>query len=144
MKNFKLLAFGLTVIALASFAALEPIVDRNSSIRPLWLQSGLYIGPTANPDSLNTTNKVTRLLGASTTFDFPSQTITCSDSTSITVLGAQVNDPCFTSMPSTPAANAIFTCYVNAANSVVVRFCAAGTATDPASALYSVRVISNQ
>jgi hypothetical protein len=119
-------------------------VELVSTIRPTWFQAGIYVAPaTAFPLS-DTQNKVTKMLGGSATIDFASQTITCNTS-NITVTGAATGDPCFVGPPSTGgAANSSFTCYVSAANTVTVKHCLAGTASDPASATFNVRVISNQ
>lgn len=89
-------------------------------------------------------NKVTRSLAGSAVIDFGSVSITCTDSSAITITGAQTGDPCFVGAPTTAAANSTFTCFVSAADAVKVRHCPAGTAIDPASATYRVRVISSQ
>jgi hypothetical protein len=96
-----------------------------------------------------TSNVVTRVLGGSIAFDFASVTITCEDSTGITVTGALAGDACFVGPPTTISGagtglHSSFTCYVSAADTVKVRHCAAGTADNPASATYYVRVISAQ
>lgn len=113
---------------------------------PSWLGGGLYIGTTVLGD---TGNKVTRALGGSIAFDFASVTTTCEDSTGITVTGALTGDACFTGPPTTISGagtglHSTFSCYVSAADTVKVRHCAAGTADNPASATYFVRVISSQ
>ncbi len=145
--NKRLLAFLSVVLAAGvSFAAVEPIYELVSTLRPTWFQKGIYIGDDSqNPRIISDTqNKITRALGGSIVFDFGSATITCLDSTGITVPGAKLGDPCFASPNIAWAANQEFSCYVSAANTVIVRFCAAGTAADPASATYNVRVLSNQ
>lgn len=95
------------------------------------------------------TNAITRTLSGSIAFDFASVTITCEDSTGITVTGAVAGDACFVGPPTTVSGagtglHSSFTCYVSAADTVKVRHCAAGTADNPASATYYVRVISAQ
>ena len=87
---------------------------------------------------------ITRTLGASAVIDFASSTIVCTDSSAITVTGALAGDPCFVGPPAAIANNSSFTCYVSAADAVKVRHCPAGTAIDPASATYFVRVVSGQ
>jgi len=73
-------------------------------------------------------------------------TITCSDSSNISLPGARVGDPCLLGIPTASiVANANFSCRVSATDTVLVRMCAAGTATaDPASGSFQVRVFSNQ
>ena len=136
--------FGVLLLAGIGYAATEPILEVYNSIRPAWFQSGLYVGPASVSPGNSTLNKVTRILGGSETFDFASSTITCLDSTGVTVTGAQLGDPCFASPNIAWAANQEFSCFVSAANTVKVRFCPAGTAADPASATYFTRVISSQ
>lgn len=88
---------------------------------------------------------ITKSYGASATIDFGSTTTTCNDSTAITVTGAVAGDACFVGPPTTGGStNASYTCYVSATNNVKVRHCAAGTADDPASATFYVRVFSQQ
>jgi hypothetical protein len=59
---------------------------------------------------------------ASATIDFASTTVGAVDSSSITVTGAAANDVCVVGPPSSLTANAAFSCYVDASNSVKVRF----------------------
>jgi len=109
-----------------------------------WVQGPLYVMPKSLAAGVTSTNAVTRMLAGSETVDFASGTITCVDSTGHTVTGAQVGDACIVGAPADATANATFSCYVSAADTVKVRFCPAGTATNPASASYKTRVISNQ
>lgn len=93
-------------------------------------------------------NAITETLSGSIAFDFASVTITCEDSTGITMTGAQAGDPCFVGAPTTVSSagtglHSSFTCYVSAADTVKVRHCAAGTADNPASATFYVRVLSS-
>ena len=88
-------------------------------------------GKTMLGTTTETANAITKSLGGSIAFDFASVTITCEDSTGITVTGAVAGD-------------ASFSCYVSAADTVKVRHCAAGTADNPASATFYVRVFSAQ
>lgn len=109
-----------------------------------WVQGSLYVMPKSLAAGVTTTNAVTRMLAGSETVDFASATITCIDSTGHTVTGAQVGDACIVGAPAAATANATFSCYVSAANTVKVRFCPSGTAADPAEASYATRLISNQ
>lgn len=134
----------IAVIAVAAFAVTatvayaDPLVIQ--AVRA-WFKAGIFVGTTAPAVA---GNKVTKMLGNSATIDFVSGTIVCTDSAAITVTGAVAGDPCFVGAPTTAAANSTFTCYVSAADAVKVRHCPAGSAIDPASATYFVRVISSQ
>ncbi len=141
----KKLALGLAVLLATSALAVQQL-DGSSSTRLFSLIAGILITPRSlnNSDTLINANRITRALGGSATIDFASQTITCNTST-VSVLGARTGDPCFVGPPSTGgAANSSFTCYVSAADVVTIKHCPAGTASDPASATYSVRVLSAQ
>lgn len=99
--------------------------------------------------SATESNAITHSYSASAVIDFASATITCEDSTGITVTGAVAGDACFVGAPTTISGagtglHSTFSCYVSAADTVKVRHCAAGTADNPASATYFVRVISAQ
>lgn len=116
---------------------------------PRWEQNGLYVIPKTLAAQFIAANKVTKMLGANATIDFASATITCTDSSAVTVTGAVAGDACSVGPPVTvngagTGLNSTFSCYVSAANTVLVRHCAAGTADDPASATFFVRVISSQ
>jgi hypothetical protein len=63
---------------------------------------------------------------ASATIDFASTAVGTVDSSSITVTGAAANDVCVVGPPASATANAAFSCYVDAANSVKVRFAPKG------------------
>jgi hypothetical protein len=135
------------VLALAATGALAlQQLDLNLSRSLLALTGGLLVGPVSllGSDSQINANRVTRMLGASATIDFASGSIVCTDSAAIAVLGARTGDACFVGPPAAIANNSSFSCYVSAADAVKVRHCPAGTSIDPASASYSVRVISNQ
>lgn len=138
------LAFFLVLISTLALAA-GSITGVESGAQ--LFKSGFFVGPRSTAAVAG--NRVTRTLAGSITFDFASVTITCEDSTGITVTGAAVNDPCFVGPPTTISGagtglHSSFTCYVSAADTVKVRHCAAGTADNPASATYTVRVISAQ
>lgn len=138
MKRAITLAVAVALIAAVAFADTTQVFAQYFG--------GLYVGPRATS---TTTNRTTRMLAGSITFDFASTTTTCEDSTGITITGAQTGDPCFVGPPTTISGagtglHSSFTCYVSAADTVKVRHCAAGTADNPASALYRVRVISSQ
>lgn len=136
----------LTVLALtAGLAFAVQQLDLTSSSRVEANITGLVIGPRSllvNDSEINA-NRLTRTLGGSITFDFVAGTIVCTDSTAITVRGVRAGDPCFVGAPTTAAANSTFTCFVSAADAVKVRHCPVGTAADPASSLYNVRVLSS-
>lgn len=87
-----------------------------------WVQGSLYVMPKSLAAGVTTTNAVTRMLGGSETVDFASASITCVDSTGHTVTGAQVGDACSVGTPAAATANATFSCYVSAANTVKIRF----------------------
>lgn len=142
-----LAVLGLLAFAGLAYAASEK-VEREGGQFPIFFNKGIYVGPDSPNPANDVNNKVGRMLGASVTIDFASSTITCRDSTAISVLGAQVNDPCFVGMPATLTAGGTglhesFTCYVSAADNVKIRACPAGTADDPGNVTYKVRVISN-
>lgn len=125
-------------------------VDRAGSLYPLFFDRGFYVGPRSPDPTSTTANKVTRMLSTSATIDVATVTAACNDSAGQTITGAQVGDPCFVGMPTTltgagTGLSATFTCYVSAANTVVLRHCPVGVAADdPASATYFFRVISQQ
>jgi len=136
MKTAKILVVAVALFSTVAFAAIG-----NIWLQPGLMKGGLFIGSSA---AVTSTNIVTRTLGASATIDFASSTIVCTDSSAITVTGAIAGDPCFVGPPAAIANNSSFTCYVSAADMVKVRHCPAGTAADPDSATYFVRVISGQ
>ena len=138
-RAMKFGVFGLLLLVGFAWAAPMPIVDPIGR----WVQGQLCIGSN-KATSCSTANQVTRWLGASSVIDFASSTITTVDSAGITVTGALAGDPCFVGPPSAIVANASFTCYVSAADTVKVRFTPAGTAADPLSGTFFVRVISSQ
>lgn len=102
----------------------------------------LHIGR-LNREFPSTTHRITRLMRGDFTIDFASSTITCVDSASQTLSGARTGDICIVSPPSGSTANTSFSCRVSATDTVVVRYCPAGTAADPASGSYNVLVLSN-
>lgn len=104
-----------------------------------------YFGPVLGTNSVinSTANAVTAIRAGAFTIDFASSTITCVDSGSQTLTGAQVGDICLVTPPAGVVANAIFQCRVSAADTIIVRFCPVGTAADPLSGAFQVRAISN-
>lgn len=135
MKRISLLGFlGVLLLALVAVAAVPTTVQRGK-----WsFMAGVGIGSDVS------TNRISKALAGSGTIDFASQTITCNTGT-VTVTGAVANDVCFVSPGTTGgAANSSFSCYVSAADTVTVKHCPAGTASDPASQTYYVRVFSAQ
>jgi len=129
-----------TVVLTALFLTTAAWANRDNIQRVML--GGFQAGSAATVGT--SANAVTKMLGGSATIDFASGTVTCSDSSAITVTGAAAGDPCFVGAPTTAQANSTFTCYVSATDAVKVRHCPAGTAADPASATYFVRVISSQ
>lgn len=134
MNKLVILAAALIAsVALAATVRLDAQVFRG----------GFWSGSVASRAS---GNRVTGMYESSATIDFASATTTCADSTAITVTGAAVGDPCAVGYDGATvnAANSSFSCYVSAADAVKVRHCAAGTASDPTSATFRVRVISSR
>jgi hypothetical protein len=81
-------------------------------------------------------------LSAAATLDFPSTSASaCSDLT-LAVTGATAGDPVFLGAPnvSIPIGGSFFA-WVSATNTVTVRFCADGTARDPASGSFRVTIV---
>lgn len=136
MKTSKILVIAVALFSTVAFAAIG-----NIWLQPSLMKGGLFVGSAA---AVTSTNMITRTLGASAVIDFASGSIVCTDSADIAVTGALAGDPCFVGPPAAIANNSSFTCYVSAADVVKVRHCPAGTVIDPASATYSVRVISGQ
>jgi len=139
----KRLALFAVLLAGLAFAAAGTITGISDGAQ--WFKAGFFVGPAVTTSTAG--NRVDNMLSGSITFDFASVTITCEDSTGITVTGAAVNDPCFVGPPTTISGagtglHSSFTCYVSAADTVKVRHCAAGTADNPASATYTVRLLS--
>ena len=149
MKKLVFVAVAVcSFLALALTQQLELVETSRLTAMP----GGLHIGP----KSMHTTNdkinadRITRTLGATATVDFAAGTILCDLSSAITVLGARTGDPCHVGAPTTlgydggAGLNATFTCFVSANDAVKIKHCPAGTADDPPSASYQVRVISSQ
>ena len=140
MKRLALFLVLLSTLAIAAAGTITGISEGAQ-----WFKSGFFVGPAAT--TTWAANRIDNVLAGSITFDFASQSILCEDSTGITVTGAAVNDPCFVGMPTTLTASgfgrdATYSCYVSAANTVKVRHCPAGTADNPGSVTYTVRIIS--
>jgi hypothetical protein len=144
MKKIALVLLGVIAVAFPALAIQQ--LDLNLSGRLDAITSGILIAPQSLniSDSRINANRITRALGASATIDFASATITTVDSAAITVLGARTGDPCFVGPPAAVVVNASFTCIVTATDTVKVRFSPAGTAADPLSGTFNVRVLSNQ
>lgn len=147
----KLLVASAVLLPLLAFAALQQM-ELNLSPRLTALTGGILINPVSlhhSNDKINA-DRITRSLGATATIDFAAGTILCDLSSAITVRGARTGDPCFVGAPTTlgydggAGLNATFTCFVSANDAVKVKHCPAGTADDPPSASYQVRVISAQ
>lgn len=138
MKNLKRFAAVSLLVLVASMAWGATVYT--NIFRNLQVKGPILIGNTA-------ANAIDAALVGSIAFDFASVTITCEDSTGITVTGAVAGDPCFVGAPTTVSGagtglHSSFTCYVSATDTVKVRHCAAGTADNPASATFNVRVLS--
>ena len=128
----------LLAFAGVAFAASSATVQRT----PWVFLAPLYVGSTGD---VTAGNKVSKLLGASSSIDFGGVTDSCEDSSGITVTGAAAGDVCSVGAPSTmPSATSWITCYVSAANTVKVRHCSHGASGNPAAQTYYVRVISSQ
>ena len=149
MKKLVFVAVAVcSFLALALTQQLELVETSRLTAMP----GGLHIGP----KSMHTTNakinadRITRTWGATATVDFAAGTSRCDLSSAITVLGARTGDPCHVGAPTTlgydggAGLNATFTCHVSANDAVKIKHCPAGTADDPPSASYQVRVISSQ
>lgn len=93
-------------------------VNTSIDYQERWVKGALILGST-----YSSANKLTRILGASSTIDFASTTVGKLDSSGITVTGAKAGDPCFVGPPAAAGAlQADFTCYVSAADTVKVVF----------------------
>lgn len=128
-SRFRALALlGMVAVSAVAYAA---VVHRDEVVRHML--AGTIIGRTGT--------QIDDSYAGSTTFNFASVTTTCEDSTGFTVTGAATGDVCIVGVPSTGgSSNGTYSCYVSAADTVKVRHCAAGTADDPASATFTVRV----
>jgi hypothetical protein len=137
VKRHLSLGLALLLVGGSAFAVVSTIQ------RTPWVfLSNVYVGPTGD---VTAGNKVTKLLGASSSIDFAGVTDTCEDSSGITLTGAAAGDVCAVGAPSTmPSATSWITCYVSAANTVKVRHCSHGASGNPAAQTYYVRVISSQ
>ncbi len=137
MKNHKAALVAVLVVGSIAYAAALEI-----RTIPQVFRAGFWSGTTA---AKTAGNKVTGVYEGSLVYDFGASTIECDDSSTITLTGAQVGDPCFVGIDDQGAAavNSSFTCYATA-NGAVVRHCPAGTASNPLDAGYRVRVISSR
>lgn len=140
----KLLASIAVLAATLAVAATQLDLDVSRYLHAF--TTGLVISPKSLlSDTQIASNRITRSLSGSATIDFAAGTIVCEDSAAITVTGARANDVCLVGLTTTAgAANSSFTCYVSASDAVKVRHCPAGTASNPASQAYYVRIFSNQ
>ena len=122
---------------LALFASLAFGATQFTRVLNLQVTGKTLIGSTAE------TNVITRAVTGSMVVDFDAGTIICSDAV-LGLSGVLSGDPCFVGLPSGPAANSTFECFVSDAGEVTLRHCPHGTGINPASATYNVRVISAQ
>lgn len=126
----KIIIGAAVLIAAIAFAAAQSVgsVSKNNDPKPQQFVNGIFIGEDGKALA-NTLSKETRSLGASATIDFSSAQAGTALSSSITVTGAKAGDPCFVGVPTAAAAlKAVFSCYVDAADSVKVSFAPADTA----------------
>lgn len=134
----KILIAAAVVVASVAFAAAT--IHHEAQV----FRGGFWAGLTA---SKTAANKVAGMYAASATIDFADAGtgVVCEDSSAITVTGAQVGDPCVVGIDSATVAagNSTFSCYA-LADQAKVRHCPAGTAVDPTSATFRVRVISSR
>ena len=107
----------LSVIALALVATVAFGAVAYTRILNLYVTSKLFVG------SATEANAITKSLSGSATIDFTSSTVAPVISSSITVTGARAGDPCFVGVPTAAGAlNAQFECFVDASDSVKVKF----------------------
>ena len=91
---------------------------------------------------LNNGSPVARTLAAAATLDFPSISAAGTQTLTITVPGAHVNDVVLLGLPATVNAGVVFDARVSAADTVTVRASnITASPVDPASALYEVVVL---
>lgn len=145
-KLTSMMIVGFLVLAALAFAAPGPTID----VMPRWLRAGLYIGPTASVATA-TKNRITNTVTADVDYNFPSATIVCNDSWTVTATGVKPGDPCFLGLgprdggvQSIVAINSTFMAFSDAVDTVKVRHCPAGTAIDPPDSGFVVRCISSQ
>lgn len=86
---------------------------------------------------------ISKSVAATSTIDVANVTAkTCLDTT-VTVTGAAAGAPCVVGAPTAAAANAAFTCYVSATDTVKLRACPLSDSdVDPASGSYQFRVFN--
>lgn len=117
----------------------EALIGRSSGwaftgVQPTQFEAGTKIGTTGTV--------ISDSYAGSATIDFAATTTTTRDSSAITVTGAALGDTCTVGFDTaaTAVAGAAFSCYVSAADSVIVRLSALGAAIDPPSDTFRVRV----
>lgn len=147
-----LLTFTLAVVAYAQvnprtlgdvFGFKALVVSKLSGVSDPYA-GGLHVGRLGK-EFPSTTHRITRMLRGSYSIAFATpRTIVCEDSGAQTLAGARTGDICIVTPPADGAdANASFTCRVSAADAVIVKFCAHGTASTPGTDTYAVTVLSN-
>lgn len=145
----KLLFTALFLLSAVAVAAVSIEVMDHYRGRPQAFHKGIYV--TTHPDDSTTTltNKLTSVLGASISFDFPfahdAGASNCNDSTPISVPGANVGDPCSVGVEGNDGGttNGSFSCYVSYANYARVRHCSGVASDNPGSATYNIRVFGH-
>jgi hypothetical protein len=118
MKKF----IAVAAVLASGFAAAEN-VDLINSLSPQKFEAGIYVGSKSSHVEDVTSNKVTRILGASATVNFATTLAGTLESSALTVTGAKAGDPCFVGVPTAAGAlKALYTCYVSAAGQAVIVF----------------------
>ncbi len=101
----------------------------------VWAQTALKVGATGTP--------ILTSYAGSGSIDFAGVTDACEDSPGQTLTGAAVNDVCAVGLPTTGFhANSWTTCYVSAADTVKVRYCAHGASGNPSAMTIKFRTFA--
>lgn len=143
-----LAVFSVVGIAFAYVTSIEKM-DHHRSL-PQAFHKGIYVTTSPTDDATAVlSNKLTSVLGASISFDFPfahdAGASACNDSTPIYIPGANVGDPCSVGVEGNDGGttNGVFSCYVSYADYARVRHCSAVASDNPGSATYNVRVFGH-
>ena len=136
MKKLALLA--VVALGLAAVAATQ-----YTRILHLQVSGKTLLGSTVESNAIDNT------VVADVDWDFGNLSTTCADSAAYTATGVKVGDPCFVAVGPrdggsiVASTNAVFQARVTATDTVILRMCPAGTATNPDDAGYVVRCISS-
>lgn len=130
----------LELVATASeFFSFNRNVEFNSSAQ--FYATATFTGASAALVLGTSGTAISDSFAAASTIDFASSSNTTVNSSNITVTGAAVGDTCEVGPPTAAmVTGASFTCYVSAADTVIVRFTAVGASIDPASGSFNIRV----